>query len=103
MIAITLLLISWDVLLAADSRKGNTISEIVGNASRRWWIMAYGWGVVGGHLFVPAVWDEPRWLAFGALAVAGAAALALGFLRVPFHRWAALLLGGLHGWLLWGQ
>ncbi len=104
MLLITVGLILWDVFLAADKEPGNTISEVIQQASKRWWIIAYGWGVLAGHFFLTSpVESLPVWTVPISLTAAGIGGLVFGATRkliVP--RWLALIVGAVHGWLLWG-
>lgn len=50
--AIALALTGWDIVLATDAVEGNTISKVLGRGSREWPLLAYLWGVLGGHFFL---------------------------------------------------
>lgn len=49
----TAALIGWDIVVAANREKGDTISEILLRSSRTVPIIAAAWGILTGHLFWP--------------------------------------------------
>jgi len=49
--AFTLILVMWDVKVAYNDVKGDTISELLRDVSHAWYILPYLMGVVMGHLF----------------------------------------------------
>ena len=55
MLAVTALLIVFDITLALDDKKGNTISEILRELGRKWPIarilLSFGFGLLTGHFF----------------------------------------------------
>lgn len=46
-------LIGWDVVVAANKEKGDTISEILIKTARKHPVISFAWGVLSGHLFWP--------------------------------------------------
>ncbi len=103
LLALTLGIIAWDIFLAADKRKRNTISAMIAGASETWWIIPYAWGVLGGHWFVSKSLDVPVWLTGSSLVVAGVVVLVLNLKRVRLPAWVAAAIGFVHGGLLWSQ
>lgn len=53
MAAATVALIGWDIVVASNQTKGDTISEILGKAARSVPAVAVAWGILTGHLFWP--------------------------------------------------
>jgi len=53
MAAATAALVGWDIVVAANKQRGDTISEILLRSSRRVPIVAAAWGILTGHLFWP--------------------------------------------------
>jgi len=51
MVVSTTALIGWDVVVASNKERGDTISEILLHAARHVPIVAVAWGVLTGHLF----------------------------------------------------
>jgi hypothetical protein len=56
-VALTLAIVAWDVLLATDKVKGNTISEVVLGSARRYLPLAFLLGYLMGHLTWPQTVD----------------------------------------------
>jgi hypothetical protein len=56
--AASAVLIGWDIVVAANKQKGDTISEILLRSSRRVPIIATAWGILTGHLFWPQRVDD---------------------------------------------
>jgi hypothetical protein len=52
-IAATAGLIGWDIVVAANKEKGDTISEVLLKSARKVPAVAFAWGVLSGHLFWP--------------------------------------------------
>jgi len=50
-IAVTVGLSAYDLLPAFNSVSRDTLSAVLYTWSRDWWIIAYVWGVLGGHFF----------------------------------------------------
>lgn len=44
-------LIGWDVVVAANKDKGDTISEILIKTARKHPVISFAWGFLSGHLF----------------------------------------------------
>lgn len=51
-VAVTLLLSLYDILPALSAADGDTISAVLRQWSREWPILAWLWGVLGGHWFL---------------------------------------------------
>ena len=51
--AVTLLLIAWDIYVATNKQKGDTISEVVLGFARRHPVIPFALGVLMGHLLWP--------------------------------------------------
>lgn len=51
LVAISIGLGIWDIFLAADRIKGNTISEVIRSASRRSLMIPFIAGIIIGHWF----------------------------------------------------
>jgi hypothetical protein len=51
-------LVGWDIVVASNKEKGDTISEILLRAARKVPAVAMAWGVLSGHLFWPQRMDE---------------------------------------------
>jgi len=51
MLASTAALVGWDVVVASNKERGDTISEILLHAAQHVPIVAVAWGVLTGHLF----------------------------------------------------
>ena len=58
MAAASAALIGWDIVVAANKQRGDTISEILLRSSRRVPIVAAAWGILTGHLFWPQRLDD---------------------------------------------
>jgi hypothetical protein len=52
-VAATAALIGWDIVVATNNETGDTISEVLLDASRKRPIIAAALGIVIGHLFWP--------------------------------------------------
>lgn len=53
MSAASLGLVAWDIVAASNKARGDTISEILLENSKKVPILAVAWGVLTGHLFWP--------------------------------------------------
>lgn len=51
-------LIGWDIVVASNKTKGDTISEILLRAAKKVPAVAMAWGVLSGHLFWPQRMDD---------------------------------------------
>ena len=55
MVALTILIIGWDVWLFLDGKRGNTISERIRAADQIFvpfkYLMIFGFGLLAGHWF----------------------------------------------------
>lgn len=110
-------LIIWDIIVALFNKVSyDTESEIIQSwfIKKGIWPLAYGWGILGGHLFMPGVfWTFPTWTSYSILILTIIMSLVLGLWltpRISQKRWrvalrgfALLELGILAGWLLWPQ
>jgi hypothetical protein len=59
-ICITLIIVIFDIVLAVDGHKGNTISEIIRYWSNKILILPFAWGVLMGHFWHPMNWYPPQ-------------------------------------------
>lgn len=50
-IIVTLGLSAYDLVPALNETPGDTISAVLRQWSREWYVLAYLWGVLGGHFF----------------------------------------------------
>jgi hypothetical protein len=107
-------LIGWDVYVAFFNRQPNredTISGILLGWSKRVWILPYAFGVLGGHLFLPALFGPVVGQVFGVLVLVVSAALVTfaGIaIRDAGRRWpwqapVLIVSGVLMGHLFWPQ
>jgi hypothetical protein len=99
-------LIGWDIVVATNAERGDTISELLLAAASSHPSLAFAWGGLTGHLFWPRenplFWRKPHtaWL-LGVLAVALLAAEFIVSLKVlPI---GPLLVGISLGHWLWPQ
>jgi hypothetical protein len=75
MVAATCVLIGWDIVVAVNDERGDTISEMMLAAASKHPSLAFSWGGITGHMFwpreSPIFWRKPH-TAFllGGLAVA---------------------------------
>lgn len=53
LVVITVLLIAWDIVVAANARSGDTISEVTLGFAMRHPVLPFAIGVICGHLFWP--------------------------------------------------
>jgi hypothetical protein len=51
LIAVGLILLVWDIIVAANTIRGDTISEITRDTSYRVWFIPWAIGGIAGHLF----------------------------------------------------
>jgi hypothetical protein len=105
LIAATTFICLWDVFVATNPVKGDTVSEIVLAFSFKHWFLPLVLGVVCGHLFWPVVKVEDKWVRLIVLWVIGALCFVLDLAEV-FSGIVPILpfLGGLVlGHLLWPQ
>lgn len=51
-VLVTLILSLYDIVPAVNDARGDTISEVLRQWSRDWPVLAYMWGVLGGHWFL---------------------------------------------------
>lgn len=59
-VAVVSAIIGWDIYLAADDTEGNTISNLVTEASEESPIIAFALGVLVGHWFWTSCDDEKK-------------------------------------------
>lgn len=110
------IIIGWDIIVAFfNDVKDDTESEIIqGWFKNGVWPLAYLWGVLGGHFFMPGVlWTSSNLVSISMLVLITIILLVLGLLlspRISHKRWrvamrglALLEFGILSGWLLWPQ
>ncbi len=109
LIFVTVLLIGWDIYVFTNETAGDTISEVLWEAGRRWWSLPFAFGFLMGHLFWPRKSPLVPWPMVGMLI--GVAAAVLGLNAVTWgcgwiYDWqspAALLLGIPLGHALWAN
>ena len=53
LIVLTVALVAWDIYLAIDDTRGNTISQVIWRTARRHPVLAFAIGVLCGHLLLP--------------------------------------------------
>ena len=53
---VTLGLIGFDIFVAIEPTKGDTISEVIGSLGSSLPIIPFIWGVLGGHFFLRRSW-----------------------------------------------
>ena len=100
----TITLLLWDVWLALDKKKHNTISQIISRTSKRWWIIAYAWALMGGHWFLMSpLHPVPVWVVASSLIGASIGGILAGYREVGCPRWIAMVAGFFHGYMIWGQ
>lgn len=102
MVIATALLIGWDIYVASNDVKGDTISEIIMVLGYNWRILPLSFGVLMGHFF----WNVEK-RRYGkikaiALGVIGAfVVLADIYIIYPIHPLIVMLLGIPLGRFLW--
>ena len=112
------LLIGWDIYVAFGNREPNerdTISGILLGWGKGTWILPFAFGVLVGHLFLPAspisLVDCPRLLCIGVLLAQGLTITMVGvWMRKRWAKWpwpyeapALIVVGILSGHMLWYQ
>jgi len=100
------ILIGWDIVVATNAEKGDTISELVLGAASKHPSLAFAWGGLTGHLFwprkEPIFWRKPH-TAF-LLGTLAAAMLAIEFfVTLKVLPIGPLLVGIALGHWLWPQ
>lgn len=50
-VAVTIIAIGWDFVVALNGIPRDTISEVIKYWARQFPLIAYAWGVLGGHFF----------------------------------------------------
>jgi hypothetical protein len=110
MAAAIVALIGYDIWVYVEPTEGDTISEITLWIGRRWSVLPFGFGVLGGHFFLPRKHEPfgwPRRRSVLVLAALGAAVLArdlVAFLLPhSIHPAAPFGFGVLMGGCFWGQ
>ena len=104
MLVATVLIIVYDIVVATNSGKGDTISEISLKWAWDWPTFALSWGVVAGHLFWPSRDLNYKWERIGALWAIGLVALGVDiFWLTDVFPLYPLVLGMLLGHALWPQ
>ena len=56
MVASAVVLIAWDVVVATNKKKGDTISEMLLASAKDTPLIGVAWGILTGHLF----WPQPK-------------------------------------------
>ena len=104
MLVATVLIIAYDIVVATNSGKGDTISEISLKWAWDWPILALSWGVVVGHLFWPVPVIRHKWPKIYALWGIGAVGLGVDiFWLTGVFPLIPLVVGIVLGHLLWPQ
>jgi hypothetical protein len=97
-------LIGWDLYVATNMVKGDTISEVVLGWSRKVWTLPLIVGIACGHLFWPLPRPRPIWVAIGVLAGCGIVAIVLDIVgHPPVMPAIPFAIGGTIGHFIWGQ
>ena len=104
MLAAAVLLIGYDIYVAANTPKGDTISEISLSWAWDWPTLPLVWGVVVGHLFWPITALQYKWTKIGILWGLVSVFLALDiWLLADVFPLVPLMLGVFAGHCLWPQ
>lgn len=97
----------WDVFVATNAVKGDTISEITLAVSYLSLFIPSAWGIIMGHLFWPSKTIKYKWPRIYALWAWGAALLVLSIFKVFPGTMAtvpiAFLVNFVIGHFLWPQ
>jgi hypothetical protein len=70
-------LISYDIYLASNNVRGDTISEIVAHYAKRSIFIPLALGILIGHFLWPSSWVVSGWITLSVLGVLGGTALGL--------------------------
>jgi hypothetical protein len=104
MLFAVLLLIGWDIWVAANSTPADTISEIVLFYAGRTFILPLSLGVVSGHLLWPIKHRLKVWMIFTIFAIVAGATVfwdVVGHPHIP--PMIPFAFGVLLGHFVWGQ
>lgn len=112
------ILLGWDVIVAFFNKTPNSLDTesgiIKGWFMKGWWVLAWAWGMLGGHFFMPGVfWKATTAFGISALVLSAVGLLLLGLWatpRISQKRWrvalrgfALMQFGILEGWLFFPQ
>ena len=59
LLVVLAIVLFWDIVVATNRARGDTISEVVLFYARSSFSLPFGWGLLAGHFF----WPGERWLA----------------------------------------
>lgn len=96
----------WDIVLAVNSVKGDTISAVALESARHCSLIPWAVGVIVGHIFLSPIFDLPwrSWATWTVLAALTAAVIAGDIVLAPHGPVAvgvAAPLGGVVGMVVW--
>lgn len=104
LIAVIAALIGWDIYVASNGVRGDTISEITLAFSRKVITLPLALGVVVGHLLWPTTKPRPGWMSASILVAVGVIGIVVDVVghsqvmpALPFA------IGALIGHFGWGQ
>lgn len=104
MLVATVVILGYDVIVATNEAKGDTISELTLSFSWRWSIIPWSWGVVVGHLTWPVKELQHKWYKIYGLWAISAVLLLINILDlVQIIAVVPAILGFLAGHFLWAQ
>ena len=104
LIAVTAGLIGWDIYVAANEPRGDTISEIILATSRIYSSLPVALGVVVGHLLWPSPRPAKPWTTVSILSAVAAIVIMLDVVGHPSVMPAIpFAIGALIGHFGWGQ
>lgn len=104
LIAATAALIGWDIYVASNGVRGDTISEIILATSRQIWTLPLALGIVVGHLMWPTTTPRSGWASASILMAVGAIGIMLDVIGHPQVMPAVpFAIGALIGHFGWGQ
>lgn len=104
---VTLALIIYDIWVAVEPTRGDTISEVLGLLAVKYPAISYAWGVLTGHLFLHRSWasypfkTHRRYAGIAFASVVPIAANMIGFPAQHISVW--LLFGALAAYMFWPQ
>jgi hypothetical protein len=99
LIAVTAILIIWDLITYNLDGSNSTISKIILGTSGKWFTLPFAWGILTGHLFIPRKMPENMKLFIIIMSVIFVTVLLLDIF-LPFNVFPIipLGLGILSGW-----
>ena len=96
MFIILALIVGYDVVVAYNPWRGDTISEVTLGAALRSLTIPAAWGIITGHLFWPGTKRPAVWTVLTFFAAVLAIVIPLDILVWRGRRWGWLTF--LHGW-----